>query len=168
MTSGIFTKKATEKLRSPDDLENYVRVTNPSAWITLGAFACLFVGLFAWGLFGTVSTSIDVSGTCLDGDVIGFIAEEQVADVHVGDAADVGGVPTHVASMGDVPVSYAEALDLLGSDYLASKLVGDGWAYIVRFDGASGADFREGTLLDIRITTERVAPLSLVFGGKHA
>ena len=33
--NSIFTKKASDKLRSPDDLNEYVRVTNPSVWVVL-------------------------------------------------------------------------------------------------------------------------------------
>lgn len=39
--SNIFTKKASDRLRSPDDLDEYVRVTNPSVWIVLAACAML-------------------------------------------------------------------------------------------------------------------------------
>ena len=51
--SSIFTEKAQDKLRSPDDLDEYVRVTNPSIWVVLAACAVLLVSLFAWGLLGT-------------------------------------------------------------------------------------------------------------------
>jgi hypothetical protein len=51
--NSIFTKKATDKLRSPDDLDEYVRVTNPSVWVVLAACIVLLVGLFAWAVFGT-------------------------------------------------------------------------------------------------------------------
>ena len=44
-TKELFTKKATEKLRSPDDLDEYVRVTNPSIWVVLAACISLMVGL---------------------------------------------------------------------------------------------------------------------------
>lgn len=36
-TSGLFTEKVAKKLRSPDDLDEYVRVTNPSIWVVLAA-----------------------------------------------------------------------------------------------------------------------------------
>ena len=43
-----FREKASKKLRSPDDLDEYVRVTNPSVWVVLAACATLMIGLFAW------------------------------------------------------------------------------------------------------------------------
>ena len=35
----LFTEKARNKLRSPDDLNGYVRVVNPSGWIVLAICA---------------------------------------------------------------------------------------------------------------------------------
>lgn len=58
----IFNKRATERLRSPDDLEKYVQVTNPSVWVVLGACIALLAGLLAWGIFGTVSTNVSAQG----------------------------------------------------------------------------------------------------------
>ena len=46
--NSVFTKKATDKLRSPDDLDEYVRVTYPNVWIVLAACAILVIGLFAF------------------------------------------------------------------------------------------------------------------------
>ena len=57
-SSSIFNKKASEKLRNPDDLDKYLRVTNPSVWIVIAACVVLLLGLLAWGVFGTVSTSV--------------------------------------------------------------------------------------------------------------
>ena len=56
--SSIFTDKASNKLRSPDDLDECVRVTNPSVWVVLAACACLMIGLLAWGFLGTAETSV--------------------------------------------------------------------------------------------------------------
>ena len=64
-TNEIFTKKAADKLRSPDDLDEYVRITNPSIWIVLSGCAVLLIGLFAWGFFGTAETRAGATGTCV-------------------------------------------------------------------------------------------------------
>lgn len=43
-----------KKLRSPDDMEKYLQITNPGKWIILGACAALLIGLLIWAFFGTV------------------------------------------------------------------------------------------------------------------
>lgn len=160
-TSNLFTEKAADKLRSPDDLDEYVRVTNPNVWVVLAACTVLMIGLFAWGFLGTAETSVGATGTYVKGEVLCFLPSDEASSVHVGDVANVNGALMHVASIGDVPVSRVEAREIIGGDYLASTLVEDDWTHVVSFSGA--ADFKEGIPLSVTITTERIAPISLIF-----
>lgn len=162
-TNSIFTKKASEKLRSPDDLDEYVRVTNPSVWIVLAACACLMIGLFAWGFLGTAETNVGATATYAKGEVVCFLPADKASSVHEGDVANVGGKPMKVASIGAVPLSRAEAREIVGSDYLASTLVGDDWTYVVNFKGDGDPAFAEGIPLGTTITIERIKPISLIF-----
>lgn len=159
--NSIFTEKAADKLRSPDDLDEYLRATNPNVWVVLAACAALLIGLFAWGFLGTAETSVSASGTCVDGEVICFLPADKLASINEGDNAKVEGVLMEVASIADVPVSRLEARELVGGDFLASTIVADDWTYVVRFSG--DASFNEGTPLAVTITTERIAPISLLF-----
>ena len=160
----IFNEKAAEKLRSPDDLDKYVRVTNPSVWAVVGACAALLFGLLAWGAFGAVSTSVGATGAFVDGTAMCFLSAEEAAKVHAGDAANVSGERMSVAQVSAVPLSRDEAHAELGSDYLASTLVEGDWAYQVTFDGDGDYAFDPGVPLTVTITVERVSPISLVLG----
>lgn len=160
--SNIFTKKATEQLRSPDDLDEYVRVTNPSVWVVLGACVVLMLGLFAWGFLGTAESSVGATGTHVNGETICFLPADKATSIHEGDDANVGGELMKVASVSTVPVSVLEAREIVGSDYLASTLVRDDWTYVVYFSG--DASFEEGIPLPVTITIERIAPISIIFG----
>lgn len=161
----IFNKKAADKLRSPDDLDKYVQVTNPSVWVALLACIALLVGLLAWGVFGSVSTSVSATGIVVDGKAMCYLGAEDVAKVHEGDAAYVDDEQMTVATVAAVPHSREEAAVTLGGDYLVSTLVNGDWAYQVTFDGDT-AELREDVPLTVSITTERVAPISLVLGGE--
>ena len=162
-TNSIFTEKATDRLRSPDDLDEYVRVTNPSVWVVLGACAVLMIGLFAWGFLGTAETSVGAVGTYVKGEVVCFLPAEKAANIHAGDVTTVDSKLMKVASISAVPVSRDEAREIVGGDYLASTLVGGDWTYVVRFDGDGEPGFTEGVPLSVTITTERIAPISLIF-----
>ena len=160
----IFNEKAAEKLRSPDDLDKYVRVTNPSAWAIVGACAALLLGLLAWGVFGAVTTSVSATGAFVDGVAMCFLPAEDAAKVHVGDAANVAGEQMSVSEVSAVPLSLSEAHEELGSDYLASALVSGDWAYQIAFSGDGDYSFASGVPLAVTITVERVSPISLVLG----
>ena len=160
----IFNKRATDKLRSPDDLDKYVRVTNPSVWVLLLACTALLVGLLSWGIFGSVTTSIAAKGVSLDGTVMCFVSPDDAAKVHEGDVANVEGTRMTVASVSTVPLSRFETWEVLSSDYLVDRLVEDEWAYQVIFEGDASA-LEQGVPIEVRITTERVAPIELILGG---
>lgn len=158
----IFNKKASEKLKSPDDLDKYLRVTNPSVWVILAACAVLLCGLLAWGFFGAVSTSVTTTAVQVDGKVVSFLDAEEVSKVTVGDTANVNGQRMKVAQIASLPVSVDEAKRELNSDYLVSVLVKSKWAYMVTYEGES--DLEEGMPATAVITVERVAPISLIWG----
>ena len=162
--SSIFNKKATEKLRSPDDLEKYLRVTNPSLWVILAASIALLAGLLAWGIFGSAATSVSSTGVVVNGKAMCFLSVEDSAKVVVGDAAYVGDKQMKVATVGAVPLSREEASRVLVNDYLVSSLVKDDWAYQVTFEG-DVSELAIGVPITVSITTERIAPLSLILGG---
>lgn len=161
--SSIFNRKAQEKLRSPDDLDKYVRVTNPSVWAVLAACVALLAGLLAWGVFGSVSTSVSGDGVVLEGRALCYLSADDVARLHVGDQALVGGKKMKVAEVAAIPSSRDEVAAVLGSDYLTETLVEGGWATQVVLQG-DVTGLAEGVPLQVTITTERVAPITLVMG----
>lgn len=163
-TSSIFNKRATEKLRSPDDLDKYVRVTNPSVWLALTACIALLAGLLAWGMFGSVTTSVTGTGVSVNGQAMCFLKAEDAAKVSAGNEANVGGEPMTVAEISSVPLSRGEAGKLLSNDYLVNTLVNGDWAYRVTFDGDASA-MATGVPLTVSITTEHITPISLIL--KH-
>ena len=161
----IFNKKATEKLRNPDELDKYLRVTNPSVWVILAACIALAAGLLSWGFLGSVTTSVSATGVVENDSAMCFLGTEDAVKVHVGDSAYVGGESMKVSEISAVPVSKGEAGSILISDYLVSTLVQGDWAYWVMFEGDT-SDLVEGVPLETRIVVERVAPISLILGGK--
>ena len=54
MENCIFRQKSIDKVSSPEKLDDYVRVTTPSVWITLAAIVLLLIGALIWGIFGEV------------------------------------------------------------------------------------------------------------------
>lgn len=160
----IFNKKAADRLRTPDDLEKYLKVTSPSAWMIVVAGLSLLLGLFAWSVFGTVSSGVSSVATLVDGQVVCLLSGKDSASVQVGDDATVAGERMHIKDVAVVPYSREEAKELLGSDYLVSVLMDGDWGYLVVFETQEQVSLASGVPLAAQITTERVSPFSLVFG----
>ena len=52
--SGIFREKSIERISSPEELNDYIRVTSPSVWLVLAALIILLAGMLVWSVLGTV------------------------------------------------------------------------------------------------------------------
>lgn len=158
----IFNRRAAEKLRSPDDLDKYVRVTNPSVWVVLAACIALLAGLLAWGVFGSVTTNVSTTGVLTDGGkVVCFLKSDDTAKVNAGDDATINGRQMTVKEITSIPLSRDEAGKLLKSDYLVNELMNGDWAYGITLEGDT-SDLAASVPLTVSITTERIAPVSLV------
>ena len=163
--SWIFTKKAKEKLHSPDDLDRYVRVARPSVWVLFAACVLLIGGLVIWGLFGTVNVNVNGEGVRIDDEVFSLLSSDDKSHIAVGNTANVGDVQLAVSSISDIPLSRDEAKELLSSDYLMSELVGDNnWVYKVDFEGDGTSDLATGVPLEMSITADEVSPFQMAFG----
>lgn len=166
--SSMFSERARQKLRSADDLNKFVRVTNPSVWVILGACAAMVAGVLAWAFFGSANTNIEVQGTYVDGQALSLLSPDEVQGVDLGDLANVAGKQTTVAEVASKPVSAREAEALLGGDdFLTNTLMqGGSWAYLVRYDTLEDTEgLEDGVPISVNITTEQLAPIKLIFGG---
>ena len=59
MENSLFRKKSIDKISSPEKLDDYIRVTTPSVWITLIAILLLLVGALLWGTLGELTIHND-------------------------------------------------------------------------------------------------------------
>jgi light-regulated signal transduction histidine kinase (bacteriophytochrome) len=62
----LFRTKAMDRIASPDQLTEYLRVTNPGIWAVLAAVILLLAGIFAWSMVGTLETTADVTAVVED------------------------------------------------------------------------------------------------------
>lgn len=158
-------------MHSADELEKCVRVTPPSVWVALAAFAVLIAGLLAWAIFGTIATRVPATAAVVNGQAVCFLSEDDIVKMHVGDQADIDGealgidgVTLKVSSISSLPVSRAEAGKIAPGDYLVDALMKENWAYQVTFEGDT-SKLPEGVPLSAEITVEWIAPIRLVLGG---
>ena len=52
--SNLFRKKSLDRVSSPEQLNDYIRVTSPSVWLVLLAIVLLLAGILIWSTFGKV------------------------------------------------------------------------------------------------------------------
>ena len=58
MNEQSFRKKSVDRVSSPEQLNDYIRVANPSLWLVLGAVIALLIGVCVWGVLGRLDTTV--------------------------------------------------------------------------------------------------------------
>lgn len=59
--SDLFRKKSIEKVTSPEQLNDYIRVSNPGVWTVLAAVVILLAGACVWGVFGRLDSAVQTA-----------------------------------------------------------------------------------------------------------
>jgi multidrug efflux pump subunit AcrA (membrane-fusion protein) len=61
-SSGMFRKKALDRLASPEQLDEVMSVTSARTWIALAGLVVLLIVVIIWGFVGTVPTQVRARG----------------------------------------------------------------------------------------------------------
>ncbi len=95
----VFRNKTLERISSPEQLTEYLRVTNPGIWMVLSAVILLFIGVFAWACIGTLETRADAK----------IIVSDDTATIIMVDPVEIkAGMTVNVASQQFVIASVQE------------------------------------------------------------
>jgi hypothetical protein len=152
-------------MSSADDLDRYLKVTNPSAWILIGAVTVLLVVAFIWGLTANLPISTTTTGVLKNGEIVCFLPLDGNAIATTDSKVTAVGHDTHIVSVNDNPHSQREVAAQIGSDYTIASLNLPQWSYkIIVALPDEIADWDEGDDVPVQITTQEVAPLSYLFG----
>lgn len=65
-------KEENTRVGSPEELNDYIRVSSPAVWIALAVVIALLLGALAWAVFGTVDV-IDAAGNVTSVHPITFV-----------------------------------------------------------------------------------------------
>ena len=61
MENGLFRKKSMERISSPEELHDYMRVTSPRLWMILGAIVALLVGFIVYASTATMENTMPIT-----------------------------------------------------------------------------------------------------------
>ena len=158
MSNPIFRPQSMKKISSPEQMNDYIRVANPSVWMILAAIIVLLIGVCVWGIYGQLDTKLQTGGICEDGKLTCYVSEADLGKVQAGMAVAVGEKEYTVSSVAKAPIHLDGSTDAY-LIHLAGLAEGD-WAYAVVVDAP---DLQNGTY-SVSIILERVRPLDFVLG----
>ena len=63
----IFRKDAVDKISSPEQLTEYLRISTPGIWLFMIAILLIIFGLICWAAAGTIETVTEAKAVVEDG-----------------------------------------------------------------------------------------------------
>lgn len=162
----IFRETALQKMSSADDLDRYLKVTNPSAWVLVGAVTVLIIAAVIWGLTATLPIKNATTGVLKDGEIVCFLPLDEDSLATTDSKVTAAGRDTRILSVNDNPHSQREVAAVIGSDYALESSGLSQWSYkVVVALPDDMSTWEEGDDVPVQITTKEVAPLAYLFGG---
>lgn len=156
MNNQIFRKKSIDRMSSPEQLNDYIKVTNPGVWMALAAIVILLIGVCVWGVFGKLETKLPVAAVSQDGQTVLYVKEDNIASVRENMSVYVGDETYKVTSVSSQPVAVTEEISEYAR-HTGELSIGE-WVYIVQIDG----NIPDGAYR-AQIVTDSVSPLYFVF-----
>ncbi len=134
--NSIFRQKSLESISSPEQLTDYLRVTNPAIWSILAAVILLLGGLFAWGTVGQLETVANGTAVVENG-----MAQIMVLDTNKGTVTS--GMTVRIGTTESV-ISTTEQ---------------DEYGRMIAYAPVTITDGK----YDVKIVTESISPITFLF-----
>jgi hypothetical protein len=96
MANRLYREKSLKRIASPEELDGYIRVSNPSTWLVLSAVIILLVSFCIWGIFGRLETSVIAEGTVRGGEMEAVFSDPNGNKVKAGMTVYLKGEPVGV------------------------------------------------------------------------
>ena len=82
--NSLFREKSLKSVASPEELDDYIRVTNPGVWLLLSVIIIFLLGVLIWGIFGKLETDVDVFGRMEDGRLVVYASGSDMLKLKTG------------------------------------------------------------------------------------
>lgn len=150
----LFREKSMEQFSSPEQLNDYIRVTNPSVFLLLVAVIVFLIGVVIWGMTGTIESTIDVNAVVNKGILTAYVPQSEAADLDNRSIVSVNGNEYAISTVSNV-MRAADALD--SGQLTVYQLSPNDMVYAVSSETA----LPDGSY-SARVITARLRPADLV------
>ncbi|MBQ8227697.1 MAG: hypothetical protein IJZ88_01650 [Clostridia bacterium] len=155
MNEQLFRKKSIEKVSSPEQLNEYIRVSNPGVWMVLAAIVILLIGVCIWGILGHLDTTVTTVAVVENSEIILYIKEVDIEQIKEGMKVMIGNKECEIADIVAQPVAVGD--DFPEYALHIGNLQKGEWVYPVAANGES-----EDGIHSADIVVESISPMSFV------
>jgi hypothetical protein len=157
MANSLFRKTSLDRVSNPEQLNDYIRVTNPSVWMIMCAVILLLTGVCVWGVFGQLDTTVTVGAVTENQQTICYIKETDLDSLDTGMQVMIGEETYQISNISRQPIlvdnTFAQYLLHVGG-------ISEGeWVYIAALDDVYGEN---GMITEAKIIIESIEPIRFV------
>ena len=155
MNKQLFKKNSIDRVTSPEQLQDYVKVANPGLWMVISAIVILLAGVVAWGFIGKIDTTMPTAIVTDSGESVIYIGESDVDKIEIGMTVRSGENEYKIIGIAKEPIKVDSSL----TDYTihASGLTLGEWVYAVSVDGEHSDGVQRAD-----IVIESISPISFI------
>ena len=157
MTNSLFRKKSNDRISSPEQLNDRLRVADPGVWLILAGVFLVLVGICAWGIFGRLNTVLPVGAVTDQGQTICYVKEENRDRIAVGMEVTGQGGSTVIEAIAAQPIRVDA--DFPGYLCYVGDLAEGQWVYAVTLREPIG---EASSIYGAEIVIESIAPAKFV------
>ena len=157
MNNSHFREKNMDRISSPEQLNDRLRVANPGVWLLLSGIFLVLAGICVWGIFGRLNTVLSVGAMTDQGKTVCYVKEESRDRIALGMEVTSESKTTSVADISLQPVW----VDSEFPEYLChvGNLSQGEWVYAVTLKEPIGEN---GSIFSADIVIESIAPARFV------
>ena len=152
----IFRDKSIERISSPDQLNDYVRLSNPGVWFILSAIMVILIGACIFGALGHIDSSVPAVGIAKGGKMVCLVKKE-FGDRFTQDMKlKIDDREYNVSVRSPKPVTVWDTTDPYAL-FIGDMQPGE-WVYEIDVEGS----FTDGAYA-ADLVTEEVSPVTFLF-----
>ena len=155
MNKQLFKKSNLDRISSPEQLRDYVRVANPGIWMVISAIVILLAGVVVWGFIGKIDTTMPAAIVTDGGKTVIYVGESDAEKLAIGMTVRSEEKEYTITGIAKEPIK----VDGSFSDYAihASGLTVGEWVYAVSIDGEHSDGVQKAD-----IVIESISPISFI------
>ena len=157
MKNSLVPGKSIDRISSPEQLNDRLRVANPGVWLLLAGILLVLAGICVWGIFGRMNTLLSVGAMTNQGKTICYVKEESRDRIALDMEVISESRTTFVAGISPQPVQ----VDSQFPEYLChvGNLSQGEWVYAVTLKEPIGKD---GSIFSADLVIESITPARFV------
>jgi hypothetical protein len=164
MSKYLFREESMQRISSPEKLDEYLKILNPSVWVMLGAVMAFFLAFFVWGLTGSVRDVCPTKGIWLEDTLTCYVEPQYGMEIKEGMRVVFinGEAEGIVSSVTLEPVTRATVEKEIGNAFFAAQLDIHDWNMCVTIATNQISESPELQAVDIIIS--EFIPLEFFLG----